>query len=113
MRLVATMAAVCLLAFCWMAGGCQSGKSGSDYETVMPGLQVHDIVVGAGPVPHVVVHDGQDAWTGCGVHTAGSCWGAGHGAGDPLGDIGPWAGTLHHAHRGTTLICPGGPDKVP
>ena len=50
MRVLATMATMCWLAFCLVAGGCQSGKSGSDFETVMPGLQVHDIVVGAGPV---------------------------------------------------------------
>jgi peptidylprolyl isomerase len=41
---------MCWLVFCLVAGGCQSGKSGSDYETVMPGLQLHDVVVGAGPV---------------------------------------------------------------
>jgi len=50
MRVLTTMAAMGWLAFCLVAGGCQSGKSGSDFETVMPGLQVHDVVVGAGPV---------------------------------------------------------------
>jgi len=48
MRVATTMATMGWLAFCLVAGGCQSGKSGSDYETIMPGLQVHDTVVGTG-----------------------------------------------------------------